>query len=133
MLPTRAVPEVAPEIATDSERTETVFGVLAAQARGRTTSELRTTAIGCGVNAALIWWQYPRLSWLAAAFVAASAYGLWGLVDRAVGDAQRASHPDRGRTEQLIGFRGIAIVAGTGAALWSAFNFMAVALGGWIL
>ena len=123
----------AHEIATDAERNENVFDVLAAQARARTRSELRTTALGCGVNAALIWWQFPRLSWLAAAFMAASAYGFWGLIDRAVDESERPTHHDRGLTEQLIGFRGMAAVMGSGAALWAAFSFMRAALGGWIL
>src|SRR5262245_9554330 len=54
---------------------DTVFSVLAAQARARTTTELRTTALGCAVSAGLLFWQHPALSWLASAFLAASAYG----------------------------------------------------------
>jgi hypothetical protein len=68
----------------------------------------------------------------AAGFAAASAYGLWGLVDRAIGKAELTPSPDRGLIERLIGFRGIATVAGTAAALWAVFSFMGAALGGWI-
>lgn len=64
------------------EEGKTVFAVLANQARERSTSELRTTALGCAVNAGLLFVYHPKLSWLAWAFVAASSYGIWGLADR---------------------------------------------------
>src|SRR4051794_9413390 len=78
-----------------TEREENVFAVLARQARGRTTSELRTTAVGCAVNATLLLVYHPSLSWIAAAFGAASAYGVWGLADRLGSDELTRESPDR--------------------------------------
>src|SRR6478609_3646476 len=77
--------EVTGRVATDIDAVDegtTIFDVLAHQARERTTSELRTTAVGFAVNASLILWYHPGVSWLAAAFGAMSAYGVWGLADR---------------------------------------------------
>lgn len=110
---------------------DTVFSVLAAQARARTTTELRTTALGCAVSAGLLFWQHPALSWLASAFLAASAYGTWGLLDRALVDESVREHPDPGTTRFLRGWRKVAVVIGSGAALYTVFRFMAAALGGW--
>jgi len=42
--------------------TDTVFSVLAAQARARTTTELRTTALGCAVSAGLCSGSIQRLA-----------------------------------------------------------------------
>jgi hypothetical protein len=110
---------------------DTVFSVLAAQARARTTTELRTTALGCAVSAGLLFWQHPALSWLASAFLAASAYGTWGLLDRALVAESVREHPDGGTLRFLRGWRKVAVVIGSGAALYTVFRFMAAALGGW--
>lgn len=127
-VPEHSEPASPPAVA----KADTVFSVLANQARMRSTSELRTTAIGCAMNAGLIIWQYPHLSWLASAFLAASAYGAWGLVDRArLAEASKVTvHPESVQFLQRIG----EAVAGVGsiAALWTVFRFMAAALGGWI-
>src|SRR5215475_9449541 len=114
-----------------SQPADTVFSVLAAQARARTTTELRTTALGCAVSAGLLFWQHPAWSWLASAFLAASAYGTWGLLDRALVDESVREHPDDGTIEALRGWRKVAVAIGFGAALYTVFRFMAAALGGW--
>jgi hypothetical protein len=124
-------PSPAAGVSDVAKPSDTVFSVLAAQARARTTTELRTTALGCAVSAGLLFWQHPALSWLASAFLAASAYGTWGLLDRALIDEARREHPDGGTIQFLRGWRKIAVVIGSGAALYTVFRFMAAALGGW--
>ena len=114
-----------------STRADTVFSVLAAQARARTTTELRTTALGCAVSAGLLFWQHPAWSWLASAFLAASAYGTWGLLDRAFADESRHEKPDAGTIGFLRVWRKVAAVIGSGAAFYTVFRFMAAALDGW--
>lgn len=103
---------------------QTIFDVLADQARERTTSELRTTAVGFAVNAALILWYHPGLSWLGAAFAAMSAYGVWGLADR-------LNDETTSRGSRIVAriLRRASAIGGTLAALFSAFWFMAAALG----
>jgi hypothetical protein len=105
----------------------TIFDVLATQARERTTSELRTTAVGFAVNAALILWYHPGLVWLAAGFGAMSAYGVWGLTDRLLSE----NLPQRGSRliAKLVGKS--AAIAGSAAALVAVFQFMAAALANW--
>src|SRR5262245_3340247 len=114
-----------------SKPADTVFSVLAAQARARTTTELRTTALGCAVSAGLLFWQHPAFSWLASAFLAASAYGTWGLLDRAFADESRREKPDAGTIGFVRGWRKVAALIGSGAALYTVFRFMAAALDGW--
>ena len=114
-----------------SKPADTVFSVLAAQARARTTIELRTTALGCAVSAGLLFWQHPGWSWLASAFLAASAYGTWGLLDRALADELLRERPDAGTLGFLRGWRKVATVIGSAAALYTVFQFMAAALDGW--
>src|SRR5690349_9968346 len=111
---------------------QTIFDVLANQARERSTSELRTTAIGFAVNASLILWYHPSLSWLAAAFGAISAYGVWGLADRLRNQELARDDGDRGSVLFTSGLRVSAAIAGSTAGLYAAFKFMAVALGHWI-
>src|SRR5215510_10919308 len=89
-------PSAAESSVAVSQPADTVFSVLAAQARARTPTELRTTALGCAVSAGLLFWQHPAFSWLASGFLAASAYGTWGLLDRAMRDESRHEHPDVG-------------------------------------
>jgi hypothetical protein len=110
---------------------ENVFQVLAQQARTRTTQELRVTTLGGLINAGLLWWQHPGLSWLAAGFAATAAYGLWGLLDRETQARTKVAERDRGKTEQLTGLRDLATLLGVGAALWALFGFMAATLGNW--
>jgi hypothetical protein len=117
--------------ATDLRGGENVYQVLANNARHRTLGELRTTAIGCGVNAAFIWWRYPGLSWLAAGFAACSAYAVWGLLDRRLLDAEDHGFVARDRADFLRKGQRIVVAAGTGVALWALMRFMAAALGGW--
>jgi hypothetical protein len=114
-----------------SQPADTVFSVLAAQARARTMTELRTTALGCAVSAGLLFWQHPSWSWLASGFLTASAYGTWGLLDRALRDESLREHPDVGTTRFLRGWRQVTTVIGSGAALYTALRFMAAALGHW--
>src|SRR5215813_7835758 len=98
-----AAPGEAPAVA--SKPADTVFSVLAAQARARTTTELRTTALGCAVSAGLLFWQHPTWSWLASSFLAASAYGTWGLIDRALPDESLRGDPDDATIRALRGWR----------------------------
>jgi len=114
-----------------SKPADTVFSVLAAQARARTMTELRTTALGCAVSAGLLFLQDSAWSWLASGFLAASAYGTWGILDRALRDESLREHPDRGTIRFLRGWRQVAVVMGSGAALYTVFRFMAAALDGW--
>jgi len=115
----------------DVRTNENVFNVLAKNARRRTAGELWTTAFGCGVNAIVLWWQHPSLSWLASGFAAGAAYAIWGLLDRAR-DEVREDSPDAA-AERLLALllQRLVAVAGTGAALWALLRFMAAALGGW--
>lgn len=110
---------------------DTVFSVLATQARRRTIGELRTTALGCAVNAGLLVWQHPALGWLASAFVAGSAYGAWGLFDQALTREMNKETVHPGSVTFLRGLRGFSAGVGVSAAVWTLFKFMAAALGGW--
>src|SRR5215470_10250268 len=124
-LPTEGAASLPTEGAVvEPQPVDTVFSVLAAQARARTTTELRTTALGCAVSAGLLFWQHPAWSWLASAFLAASAYGTWGLLDRALVDESRREHPDGGTLQFLRGWRKVAVVIGSGAAFYTVFRFM---------
>jgi hypothetical protein len=110
---------------------ETVFTVLAAQARSRSRAGLWTTTIGGGLNAGLIAWQYPSLSWLAAGCVAVAAYGSWGLIDRAIEiRSERSSNADVA-ADALPDLRLLVALVGTGAGLVAALRFMMWALGAW--
>jgi hypothetical protein len=127
--------EVAGRVDTDIDVVDegkTIFDVLANQARERSTSELRTTAVGFAVNASLILWYHPSLSWLGAAFGAISAYGVWGLADRLRSEELTGENTDRGSVLFTSGLRLGAAIAGSTAGLYAAFKFMAVALGHWI-
>lgn len=106
---------------------QTIFDVLAHQARERSTSELRTTAVGFAVNASLILWYHPSLSWVGAAFAAMSAYGVWGLADRLLAE-QPSSRSSRVVARLL---RRSAAIGGSVAGLLSVFQFMAAALANW--
>ena len=107
---------------------ENVFTVLADHARSRSVGALWTTAIGGVLNAGLVWWQYPAWSWLAAGFVAAAAFGAWGLVDRVV-LARSALGDDARAPDALPEIRKLIAVLGTGAAGWAVLTFIAAALG----
>jgi hypothetical protein len=110
---------------------ETVFTVLAAQARSRTRAGLWTTTIGGALNAGLIAWQYPSLLWLAAGCLAVAAYGGWGLVDRAIqARVERSINVDVPENA-LPELRWLIAVVGTGSALVAAVTFMRWALGAW--
>ena len=107
------------------EEGKTIFAVLAGAARERSKSELRTTAIGCAVNAGLIFVYHPRLSWLASAFVAASMYGMWGLADRV---ARNGTSDDESRIGAHL-MRMTSVAVGTSAALWGVLRLMQALLG----
>jgi len=115
----------------DVEDEETnVFRVLGAQARTRSMAQLWVVALGGAVDAGLLWWRHPMLTWLAAGCAAVAAYGTWGLLDRAI--ESRSTEPDAPReTLALEDLRDLAAIAGTAAALWAVLSFMAVALGNW--
>ena len=116
--------------AVDEAEENNVFRVLAAQARTRSIAQLWVVALGGAVDAGLLWWRHPMLTWLAAGCAAAAAYGAWGLLDRAM--ESRSTEPDAPReTLAFEGLRDLAAIAGTAAALWAVLSFMAVALGNW--
>ena len=105
---------------------ETVFTVLGEHARSRSRAALWTTVMGGVINAAIVWWQYPALSWLAAGFVSTAAYGAWGLFDRAI--AERDARAEDGPADSLPEMRGFMAVLGVGAAAWAVFGFLAATL-----
>jgi len=111
------------------EREENVFTVLSDQARSRSRGGLWTTAVGGVVNAGLVWWQHPSLSWLAAGFLAVAAYGGWGLLDRSLAarsaDPSAAGVPD----DALPEMRALIALLGTAAAVWAVLGFIAAAFG----
>jgi hypothetical protein len=109
---------------------ESLFVILARNARERSPMELWTTAVGGVVNTAFIWWQFPSLRWVAAGFAAVAAYGIGGLSERLL--AARAHDQDAGwRGKALVAVRTIALAGGIAAAAGAVLGFMAAALGGW--
>jgi hypothetical protein len=109
---------------------ESLFVILARNARERSPMELWTTAVGGVVNTAFIWWQFPALRWVAAGFAAVAAYGIGGLSERLL--AARAGDEDAGwREKALVAVRTIALAGGIAAAAGAVLGFMAAALGGW--
>jgi hypothetical protein len=119
-----------PEVRSDVG--ENIFQLLGHRARTRTSTELWLIA-GCGLlNAVLLSWRYPALSWLAAGCAATGAYGAWGLLDRAARVRMSGEERCRGTSQQLRALRDLAAAAGTGAALWAVLALMATALGNWI-
>lgn len=107
------------------EEGKTIFAVLAGAARERSKSELRTTAIGCAVNAGLIFVYHPRLSWLAWASVVASMFGMWGLADRV---ARNVTTDDESRIGAHL-MRLTSVAVGASAALWAVLRLMHALLG----
>jgi hypothetical protein len=110
---------------------ENVFTVLAAQARTRSRAGLWTTTVGGALNAGLIFWQYPSLSWLAAGCVAVAAYGSWGLIDRAIEAQLEQLRGLEVPPDSLPDLRSLCAFVGTGATLVAAVRFMMWALGAW--
>jgi len=108
---------------------ESLFVILARNARERSPMELWTTAVGGIVNTAFIWYRFPTLHWVAAGFGAVAAYGIGGLCERLL--AARASDDARWRKPLLVSVRTIAVVGGLAAAALAVYGFMAAALGGW--
>jgi hypothetical protein len=107
-----------------------VFALLADQARDHNRSGLWMTAIGGAVNTALVWVNFPGVHWLASAFAATAAYGLWGLADRER-DLVKRDAPLAGLRYTLLStLRAASIPAGVIAALAALAGFMAVALRG---
>ncbi|HEX3868215.1 MAG TPA: hypothetical protein VHV78_15735 [Gemmatimonadaceae bacterium] len=127
-----SVPSGAPIDFVDAPDADgSIFSLLARQARTRGTSDLWITAAGGAMNAALVWYQYPKLHWLAAGFAAVAAYGVWGVADRALAHRRDENAGDGIVNWMLIGTRSLAIPVGLIAALGAAGAFMAAALGGW--
>lgn len=108
---------------------DNVFAVLAQRASERSRVELWTTALGGTINAVVVFAQHPRLHWLGAGFVAAAAYGTWGLANRAI--VTRSTQLARTKMDLLRGLRGMMIPIGVVSAIAAVGSFMAVALGGW--
>ena len=117
---------------TDVEGEENnVFRVLGAQARTRSVAQLWVATIGGAVDAGLLWSRHPMLGWLAAGCAAVAAYGIWGLLDRAIETRTTEPTTPRGMLAQLDGLRDLTAIVGTAAALWAVLSFMAIALGNW--
>jgi hypothetical protein len=110
---------------------ESLFVILARNARGRSPMELWTTAVGGVINTAFIWWRVPALHWLAAGFGAVAAYGIGGLCERLLAAQTTGDTASRWRTPVLVTIRSIAVVGGASAAALAVLGFMAAALGGW--
>jgi hypothetical protein len=110
---------------------ESLFVILARNARDRSPVELWTTALGGIVNTAFIWWRFPALHWVAAGFGAVAAYGIGGLCERLLAARTNDDSSARWRKPLLVTVRSIAVVGGLGAAALAVFGFMAAALGGW--
>ena len=107
-----------------------VFRVLGTQARTRSIAQLWVVALGGAVDAGLLWWRHPMLTWLAAGCAAVAAYGAWGLLDRVIeaSSAERDAPPEAHALDSL---RDLTAIGGTLAAIWAVLSFMAVALGNW--
>jgi hypothetical protein len=110
---------------------ESLFVILARNARERSPMELWTTAIGGIVNTAFIWWRFPALHWLAAGFGAVAAYGIGGLCERLLAARSASEAGSRWHDRALVALRSIAVVGGTSAAALAVLGFMAAALKGW--
>ena len=113
-----------------SRNSDNVFSVLAQRASERSGAELWTTAVAGSVNAIFVLTRHPNLHWLGAGFVAAAAYGCWGLANRAI--VTKGTHLTRLRLDLLRGLRGMMVPIGVVSAIAAMGSFMAVALGGWI-
>lgn len=126
------VPERDQHATVAPERDANVFVVLAEQARRHSTGELATTAVGGIINAAFLA-QRTSLWWLAAAYLAVSAYGTWGLLDQWSVRLQKRDAPSRlGR--RALGMGQLTVTAlGVLAVMAAVGGFMGAALGGWIL
>jgi len=114
----------------ENEDEDNVFRVLGAQARTRSIAQLWVVALGGAVDAGLLWWRHPMLTWLAAGCAAVAAYGAWGLLDRAI-EAKRAERDAPPEALALDSLRDLTAIGGTVAAVWAVLSFMAVALGNW--
>jgi hypothetical protein len=109
---------------------ETLHAVIADQARSRSSGELWTSAVGGGVNALLVWTQFPSLHWLAAGFGGMAAYGAWGLLDRTIRIFKIKNTNDRPSLVLLKLLRAMAAGGGWIAALTAIATFLTAALGG---
>ena len=110
---------------------ESLFVILARNARERSPMELWTTAVGGIVNTAFVWWRFPALHWLAAGFGAVAAYGIGGLCERLLAARTTDDASSRWRKPVLVTIRSIALAGGLGAAALAVLAFMAAALRGW--
>jgi hypothetical protein len=81
------------------------------------------------LNAGLVSWQYPTVSWLAAGFLSAAAYGGWGLFDRAILAKEGRPDDTAFAADSLPEMRGLMAALGTLAAVWAVLGFIAAALG----
>jgi hypothetical protein len=120
-----------PKVQVHSEQDETLFAVLARQARGRSSAELWMTAVGGAVNATLLALLVPGLSWLATAFLCVAAYGAWGLADRSASDIMPGAAHEQDRLRHRRVLRGVFASVGVASAVWTMLAFMASALSGW--
>ncbi|HEX4683812.1 MAG TPA: hypothetical protein VH277_13930 [Gemmatimonadaceae bacterium] len=112
------------------DQEETLHRVLATQARSHGPAELWMTAVGGGMNAILLWAQFPALHWLASGFAAVTAYGAWGLLDRATSMLRmKRAH----REDEVTFLRTLSVlvgIAGWAAALFAVVSLLTLLEGG---
>lgn len=89
-----------------------------------------TSAIGGGINTALIWAHFPSFHWLAGGFAAVAAYGIWGLLDRQLSILYLQNTEEPTARRFLVLTRGAAAVGGWAAAAFAVASFLTAALGG---
>jgi hypothetical protein len=114
-----------------TQQDETLFTVLGEQARSRSRAGLWTTMVGGALSAGMVLFQYPSLSWVAAAFGAVAAYGCWGLIDRAI--ETNAHDETRVAGDSLPALRFFVAMTGGAAALWAVLGFLRFVLGSYSL
>jgi hypothetical protein len=122
--------EKTPLVPAVDEDGETLHSVLATQARSHGPAELWMTAVGGGMNAILVWAQFPALHWLASGFAAVTAYGAWGLLDRATSFLRfKESH----RQDEVAFLRTLSVlvgIVGWAAALYAVVSLLTALEGG---
>jgi hypothetical protein len=122
--------EKTPLVPAAHDEEETLHSVLATQARSHGPAELWMTAVGGGMNAILLWSQFPALHWLASGFTAVTAYGAWGLLDRATSALRMKTSY---RQDEVTFLRALSIlvgIAGWAAALFAVVSLLTVLEGG---
>jgi hypothetical protein len=121
---------VTPPPAVGSE--ETIFTMLAARARGHSVGHLALTATIGVVDAAALGWSHPGAWSVAAVFLAAGAYGFWGLIDRLLGVRVEAGLLEAPLTNAIRVLREVVALVGFIAVLAAAGGMFGTIFDGWI-